>query len=180
MATNEPVIGQLIEGEANRDAIHVAIAPVVAAESLLPGQEIGLDSKTGMAGGYCAPSIGIVDPFLKSSVERGQTFWMFLKPRTITSLRHEWTHPAFSTPNDREYSERWLREYAVMFNRYSKTPEDAFNKLVNDLRTGHLQCYGDDIYSLQQVDNSDLLKEHGERYLGIRIDWEQFTFSCAC
>jgi hypothetical protein len=177
---NEPQLGKLIEGEAARDAVHIAIAPVVAAETLVPGQDIGLDSKTGMAGGYAAPSIGIVDPFLKFSVDRGQSFYMFLYPRTITSLRHDWTHPAFNTPDDKTYSERWLREYAVKFNSYSKTPEDAFNRLIDDLRTGSLNCYGSDTNHLSEIDNADLLKEHGERYLGIKIDWDQFSFSCSC
>ncbi len=43
---------------------------------------------------------------------------MFLYPKTITSLRHDWTHPAFmlsvtqDMPAPVSQSEKWLREYA--------------------------------------------------------------------
>jgi hypothetical protein len=87
-----PNIGELVEGDARRDAIHVAVAPVEAAEDLLPGQHVGLVS--GLASSASAP-IGVVDPFLKAPVLKGQRFWLFLYPNTVTSLRHVWTHPAF-------------------------------------------------------------------------------------
>ncbi len=59
----------------------------------------------------------------------GLRFWLVLYPRTITSLRHAWTHPAFeptTVPETRpskfkelqqkskainEASEEWLREW---------------------------------------------------------------------
>lgn len=79
---------------AMRDAIHIAMAPVVAAERLQPGQHIGLLDD----GRACASDkpIGIVDPFLVDAVLPGHRLWLFLYPGTVTSLRHDWTHPAFS------------------------------------------------------------------------------------
>jgi hypothetical protein len=95
-----PNPGTLIEdGERRRDAIHIAIAPVTAAERLLPGQHVGFVSgDTEHVGVVNAPSrcLGIVDPFLRQAVEKGQRFWLFLYPNTVTSLRHYWTHPAFT------------------------------------------------------------------------------------
>jgi hypothetical protein len=93
-----PQFGRLIEdGERRRDAIHVATAPVTAAERLSPGQHIGLvrEGDTEMAG-PCDRNIGIVDPFLMAPVEPGQRFWLFLYPGTIAGLRHAWSHPAFT------------------------------------------------------------------------------------
>jgi hypothetical protein len=87
-------IGQIIMGDQTRDAIHMAIAPVIASHRLYPGQPIALGND-GFAYGPPAVSIGIVDPFLTKVVQEGQKFWVFLNPSSITSLRHDWTHPAF-------------------------------------------------------------------------------------
>lgn len=87
-------IGQLLDETARRDAVHFALFPAVAAERLSPGTRVGL-----AANGTIAMSqdeaIGIVDPFLPETVHTGERCWVFLFPNTITSLRHEWTHPVF-------------------------------------------------------------------------------------
>lgn len=91
-------LGQIITAEQQRDAVHVAVAPVTAAHSLSPGDHVGFLSD-GKAGDTVSDSsgtpIGIVDPFLKERVKTGQKFWLFLYPGSITSLRHDWTHSAF-------------------------------------------------------------------------------------
>jgi hypothetical protein len=93
-----PRLGQLIkDGDRRRDAIHIAVAPVTAAEVLRPGQHVGLVRPGDLeAVGPCDKPLGIVDPFLPGPVEPGQRFWLFLYPNTITGLRHVWTHPAFT------------------------------------------------------------------------------------
>ncbi len=88
-----------------RDAIHLAVEPVIAGEDLLPGQQIGIinHQKDGfsMAYGIEANSgvknMGIVDPFLpKTGVRAGERFWLVVHPRQISSLRHVWEHPDFA------------------------------------------------------------------------------------
>ncbi len=93
MNQNQSRLGQLPGEHERRDAIHIAIAPVIAAEMLQPGEHVG----PLVTGRFCGVSdpIGIVDPFLSDPVEEGQTFWLLLYPGTITSLRHSWTHPYF-------------------------------------------------------------------------------------
>ena len=88
-------LGQIIDGKQHRDAIHIAVAPVEAAEDLEPGQRIGLLADGRASGKPHVAVVGIVDPFLQSTVLCGQRFWLWLTPYTITSLRHDWTHPAF-------------------------------------------------------------------------------------
>lgn len=98
MSDHETQIGCLIaDNERRRDAVHVAVAPVTAAELLEPGQHIGLQAPgdTELVSSTASKQIGIVDPFLAHAVEPGQRFWMFLYPNSITGMRHAWRHPAF-------------------------------------------------------------------------------------
>ena len=99
-------IGSVHTTKQERDAIHIAVAPVVASTALNPGQHIGVE----FGSSTLHDCVGIVDPFLKAPVKPGQRFWMFLYPNTITSLRHNWTHPAF---HDRSVA--WLTDYAQAF-----------------------------------------------------------------
>ena len=86
-------IGKLIDQERHRDAIHVAVAPLVAAETLYAGNHIGL-SPMGEATKSVTP-IGIVDPFLTADVGIGQKFYLFMLPGMVTNIRHSWSHSAF-------------------------------------------------------------------------------------
>lgn len=117
MSNAQEDIGKMIEGRSERDAIHVAIIPVQAAETLQPGQHIGFAE-----GGWQVTAtpkephklIGIVDPFLPSGAAVGQRFYMLLYPQTITGLRHNWSHPAISQDGQGvgSPSEKWLRDFA--------------------------------------------------------------------
>lgn len=92
MKTQES-IGKLVDVDSQRDAVHIAVAPVYAASVLSPGQHVGL--LNGEASVGAEGLVGIVDPFLIGPVLPGERFWLFLYPNTIESLRHDWAHPAF-------------------------------------------------------------------------------------
>lgn len=106
-------IGKIITTEQHRDAIHVAIVPMVAGMMLSPGQHVSIaPDRTAYAG---KNPIGVVDPFLSCDVKNKQTFWLFMYPNTVTNLRHDWTHPAFaeqSATSELEASIAWMREAA--------------------------------------------------------------------
>ena len=93
-----PNIGHVPDDTARRDAIHIAVAPLLAACDMQPGQIFKLDDR-----GYAIPSVhahaddklGIVDPYRFGTILAGTRFWGFLWPNTITNLRHVWEHPAF-------------------------------------------------------------------------------------
>src|SRR3954471_13324325 len=102
-------LGTVITESEKRDAIHLAVEPIRAAEKLYPGQDVGVD-------GTKNNPVGIVDPFLKAAVMPGEWFWLLVYPRQINSLRHVWTHPAFTdeaVAPSRNASEKWLRDYAA-------------------------------------------------------------------
>lgn len=101
---HEVNLGEILPAKTSgRDAIHIAIAPVMAGEHLEPGDHVGfIGSDRTMAYRRSTlvledgnETLGIVDPFLKEEVRPGQKFYMCLYPRTITTLRHQWSHPAW-------------------------------------------------------------------------------------
>lgn len=124
-------LGKLIESPQQRDAIHIAVAPVVAVGKLWPGQDIGFvepgnTEKVAMA----TSPVGIVDPFLKAPLFDGQRFWMFLYPQTVTGMRHEWQHPAFEAVaaqaplvevDAKTASLKWMEEFAA--EHYASCPD---------------------------------------------------------
>jgi hypothetical protein len=111
-------LGMIIDDMQKRDAIHLAVEPVIAGEKMYPGDDIGLSN--GKAFRAIAPAaLGIVDPFIRGPIHEGQRFWLVVYPRQIRSLRHVWTHPAFPDTVDvapleissKATSEKWLRDF---------------------------------------------------------------------
>lgn len=106
-------IGELITTHRERDAIHVAVVPVVAACDMNPGQKVALTPD-----GKVEPSklpIGVIDPFMSSAIPAGRVCWLFLNPGSITSLRHDWTHPAFDRNREQNESKMWIENYAAAY-----------------------------------------------------------------
>lgn len=86
-------LGMIHFREEKRDAIHLAVIPVTAGESLSPSAKVRIKDGRGYAASLPgAPYLGIVDPFLPSAVQPGQSFWLVIPPRVIKSLRHVWSH----------------------------------------------------------------------------------------
>src|SRR6266478_2836013 len=76
-------LGTIITEKEKRDAIHLAVEPAVAAHTLRPGEHVGFMTGDGQDGtaGICDKPLGIVDPFLKEAVKRGEHFWLVVYPR---------------------------------------------------------------------------------------------------
>lgn len=108
--------------EGGRDAIHLAVEPVVAGERLYPSAHIGVKNgkayhNTDKLYAHCDKFLGIVDPFLLSPVEIGDRFWLIVYPRQITSLRHVWEHPDFDKKlkdieSEFHTSQKWIEDFA--------------------------------------------------------------------
>lgn len=95
-----------------RDAVHVAVLRAkVGDEQLQPGQRVVLKDGRAVPAGDAAP-LGIVDPFLPWPVTCNSLFWLLIWPQTITSLRHQWSHPALDASREPSESERWIRAFA--------------------------------------------------------------------
>lgn len=98
--THVPALGSILAADEPRDAVHIAVVPMIAAVTLKPGQHIGRLSD-GTAAPTANPHVGIVDPYLTTKVKEGDRFWLFIYPGQVTTLRHEWTHPLLPLSQDR-------------------------------------------------------------------------------
>lgn len=195
-------LGQLCDTEDKRDAIHIAVAPVVCVKEVWPGQALALlmpgDNETVKPARNDKETIGIVDPFLKDPVTAGVRFWMCLKPYTITGLRHEWTHPQFSPERPADLhervrqvtdallgsSEKWLRGFAAKYDLdYSDMIETAKNpntKTGDNFFTSGAQING---WEDTDPEEQDAFWMHLERLTGRTFDHEhreKIEWSCSC
>ncbi len=190
MSDSQFLIGKLIDGAGEPDAIHIATMPVTAAETLKPGQHIGFEE-----GGLRVMSkppepyklIGIVDPFLAENVTKGQRFFMFLYPNTITGLRHVWTHPAFEKKVESPVSvdsEAWLRSFCET----ADCPK--YERVMELIEKGEIkEEYGTSYYDEEYLhfSGSDAhatippeFWNHVEVVLGKKIGKRPTYFSCSC
>lgn len=171
-------VGKILGGDSGRDAIHIAVAPMRAASELEPGQHVGLLANDTV--GVSDTPIGIVDPFLKTAVRSGQRFYLFLYPGTITSLRHEWIHPAFvgqvfAPPNE---SYQWISDFAAELDQ-------TYNRLMEAARQWlDAQDYTyDNSETYKRVDNKKwpIFWEHYEKVTGTKVaDHTATFFTCSC
>lgn len=185
-------LGGILNEAQKRDAIHLAVEPVIAGQALSPGDDVGLDEK-GRAVRRGVKLLGIVDPFLPVSLEPGDRFWLVVYPRRITSLRHVWEHPDFPasgetsetaalTRADKRQSEKWMRAWAM--NHMSRdyygdydTPLSEDSAYANAISAGHDNHIGPYEDARDYIDSE--WWEHWEAITGKKGDRETY-FSCAC
>lgn len=190
-------LGMIIDETEKRDAIHLAVEPVVAKECLVCGQHVDADGSTN--GEY----VGIVDPFLNDTVEPGERFWLVLYPRQITSLRHVWEHPAF--PNEInnksvddtevEKSKKWIENFIADCGEdkididygYTKYDDLTYKNIMEaaDSWVAHRGDYPDYFYVSESLRDKGLPYEfwhHYEIIRGKKIDEDKKTsfFTCSC
>jgi hypothetical protein len=175
-------LGTIIGPNEKRDAIHLAVLPVIAKSKLSPGQSIKVSN------GVASPStkgLAIVDPFLANPLKKGDRFWAVLKPRLVTSLRHVWTHPDF--PNEEEtrpvefdaqleISRNWISDFAEQLKMsYEELMEAAERWIFEENYT---------------YDNSEAYKDHFKAFPTFWMHFKVLTgrsphsevsfFTCSC
>ena len=182
MSDHHPQLGKLIEAGEQRDAIHIAIAPVVAAHTLDPGQHVGFTEAGNIElVGDCDHPIGIVDPFLPNKVRKGERFFMCMYPRSTTgAIRHSWEHPAFIGAEaarklmGSEEAAQYLQEFA-----------DSHGLSFGDLIEGakNVQKHGDwggNVCANTDTDVPDEFWKNFELLTGLRAHERPSYIPCAC
>ena len=184
-------IGTLLDGTEARDAVHIAVLPVIAGEALACAEPVRVYDGVAKRAQPGETALGLVDPYLREGVKVGMRCYVFLYPGTITSLRHEWTHPALADVPDHvarraldllggEYSVRWLRQFAALHaHSYERLVEEA---------TALATTGRGSIGTRMNDDPSDLLTpefwEHIKRVTGITAIPDthdtRAPFACSC
>lgn len=132
-----------------RDAVHCAVLPVILGESCSPGDHVGVDRIED--GWYVVTRKaqqlqGIVDPFLRGTLQPHTKCWLLLYPGTVTGMRHHWHEPYLDEimPENDEYrrAEYWLKTYA------QESGASSYERMMEGIK-GFLEdhgsyCYGDD------------------------------------
>lgn len=173
-------LGTIIDDTAKRDAIHLAVTPAVAGQRLEAGWHVTVTDGIAMSADE-PDALGIVDPFLRNPVRKGQRFWLVIYPRKITSLRHVWSHPALpdeigldAIATSKVESERWLRDFC------------AQRGITYELVIGGIASLSDGDWSVslgREEGGGDIPPElwaHAEVVLGRKIDKRPTYFSCSC
>lgn len=174
-------LGQLISGPAVRDAVHIAIAPVIAGQDLKPGEHVQLIIKGENIVIKGDSPIGIVDPLLKKKVKVGQEFYLWMYPNTITSLRHDWTHPDFLPKTPKEDSEiavakAWIESFAI--------DNDSYYDEIMEAAENYLR-YNDYLSDGGRFEGCRVTDEFWDHYsiiVGYKVDENNrgSFFSCSC
>jgi hypothetical protein len=191
----EPKLGKKITGEASRDAIHIAVVPLIAGQELHAGETFRLawgtdNTAIRAADEYGFDAIGIVDPYLGHGVDnwrdyrvlQGERFWGFLMPGTVTGMRHQWQHPAFDNiqlpANEHErwllsFCDRWNFDYDLLIDAGVGCEEDRY-----------IVANGVDLHSRAELgEDHDLFWHHLEALTGRQFDSqhrEGLTWTCTC
>jgi len=144
---NPPKLGQLIKEPVERDAVHIAVIPVQAGDDhIIPGEPLKFAWGSRSVVLRCTDydpenAVGVADPFLftrpnkegpitishpdyreiderPTSIRKGDWFWMFLLPGSVTGMRHHYYCAAIDTPPRMPVNEHedWLREFAQRWN----------------------------------------------------------------
>jgi hypothetical protein len=182
-------IGKLHREELPRDAIHIAVVSVISDFNMNPGETASIDPDTGKVVPDHRKPCGIVDPFLKEHVYPGSRFWLFMNPGTITSLRHEWEHPALPilkkdvstainvTKSQYDKASEWLRHETESMGVDYKSFVDSLRFAVEDPE-------GDSIWSgHEDYDPSGEFWNNVEIILGKKLNrnqTEKVSFHCSC
>lgn len=149
MTIAQDTVGHILTSIQGRDAIHVPVLSVVAQVKLSPGEDVGAD-------GTRNDPIGIVDPFLTKRVEPGEIFWLFIYPRTISTLRHVWDHPKVAS------------EFGIVKSSNNKLPIKEVNPHTNLPYTREQELALDSIKTYSEIlgiDDVNTLIDAGLEYI---------------
>lgn len=140
----EPKIGETISSSeasnGKRDAFHVPAVLVTANKNINGGGLVKFISPTEVTDGAPYEYDAVADPFVRN-ISKGESFWVFLRPGTVSNLTHTWTAPTIVLlSNPVEAAPPLTNEESKILKivKESNVTEEELDKWVNDSCRG---CY---------------------------------------
>lgn len=173
-------LGSIIGPNEKRDAIHLAVEPVIAGQILLAGAHVRLENGVAVSA-EVGEGLGIVDPFLRDVIHEGDMFWLVVYPRKISSLRHVWEHPDFPASVDLVVKSN-SESKAYLLN-LAEHLEISYEMLL--AATGEYLTDGEFLIGGDQFEGMYTQEEFWEHYgnvTGTYVEMEKRRnfFGCAC
>ena len=183
-----PKIGEVLSGPGDKDAIHIAVVPVLLGEDFdggVAGHPVRIVGGKAYRANYGA--IGILDPYLTNYfLGEGSWVYMFLNPGSITDLRHEWTLAAFDDNKDPNPIPRLNEESVNWLTNFADDLGASYDWLViqckDALESGEEEPYitfGHDIHEYSTAE----FWNHFKKATGWKVDIrkaKKIYFSCSC
>lgn len=181
-------LGQKITSAAERDAVHVALIPLVIGKEDYLHQGSLFRIKYGthnvaLRGHTREDSLGVIDPFLDEYLSEGDRCWGVLFPNMVTGMRHHWFHPAFDNVGvPKNIHESWLRDFACRWNFDWDELMAAATDTDEDWR--YVVARGTDLHSKGELgEDHSLFWHHLEAFLDRTFTDEEkdgMGWSCTC
>ncbi len=189
-------LGTIIDESGARDAIHLAVEPVIDDCKLYPGQDVGINERGSYSYINIKKTVGIVDPFLKEPVHAGERFWLIVYPRQITSLRHVWAHPDFDkepeetkvlelkndVESDFHAAQKWIQDFAAGIPLDYNTLMEGADDWVGSQKKGSWGEYLSFGSLLDGESVPDEFWDHYEKVRNVKVEecHRGSFFSCSC
>ncbi len=186
MSDTQKLIGTILGDDVKKDAIHIAVLPVVAQERLKPGARVGFVDGTNHVGSTLESDVfGIIDPFLQRDVRAGEKCFVFLLPNTVTGMRHEWEHPLVKDPEPKRVDSELKAKYIKVLKDFADEHYLNYDEMMRDFSLGQTHTQNGGMSAQNAVDDDDALKQ--KIYMAIEIvlgvemrDISYGPFSCSC
>jgi hypothetical protein len=183
-------LGTVRAKDEGRDAIHLAVVTLQALERFVvpPIGNLWVDH-LGKPAPTPASAVGIIDPFLPRGtlIEKGEWFFVYLKPGSISGLRHVWSHEAFpegqkdALKEAKEKAERRVRDWCRETDTYGLDYQTCI-ELFEEGESGSFRLDGIAIYSSDEATGeipSSILDDI-ELIIGKPLASRPEFFRCAC
>ena len=169
-----------------RDAIHVAVVSLIAADTLGPGQRVVWKDKNVSVIAHVGTShhgIGIVNPFVFGGYyHKGDKVWIMLYPNSVTGMTHHWSHPDFDSVEEEKFglTSQSARSFIKNMAETLRVESDYLIELATIYCQHQSGCWPHDDFQASPEDWEVFWKAYSVVTGNPRPTENRVPFRCAC